>query len=165
MTGRLRWGAILLGFCVTAIGILVVAPLLTRLGLQVSAGPVDMLTMLSILVGGFVAGRLARRTEGMHGAVVAVLYIFGIWLTKQVLDEVHVANALGLKALGSVDSWSNFGKDFFYFVAGALGGLWATPLNAREQERDNALLRSATTRRSPAAPVSDVIARDDAPAG
>lgn len=165
MIGRLRWIAVLAGFCVTVVGIVIVSPLLTRIGLQVDAGPVDMLTMVSILIGGFVAARLARRTEGMHGAAVAVCYIFFIWLGKQVLDEIHIANADGLKALGKLDSWSNFGKDFFYFTAGALGGLWATPFNERERTRESALLRSSATRRARPKSVADGIANDDAPAG
>lgn len=151
---RIRWNAVLAGFFVTAVGTLIVAPLLDRAGLQVDAGPVDMLTMIALLLGGFVAGRMGRRFEGIQGATVAVLYIFAIWLTKQVLDEIHIANASGLKALGKLDSWSNFGKDFFYFVAGVLGGLWATPFNERERARETALLRSGVpSRRAPERPV------------
>ncbi len=156
--------AVLIGFCVAAIGTLVLTPLLERVGVQVDAGPVDMLTMMSLLCGGFVAGRLGRRFEGIQGATVAILYIFGIWLSKQVLDEIHVANAVGLAALGKLDSWSNFSKDFFYFIAGALGGLWATPFNERERARETIALRSHMTRRHrPEASASGVIATDDAP--
>jgi hypothetical protein len=139
---RVQWNAVLAGFCVTALGTLVATPLLEHIGWQVTAGPVDMLTMIFLLLGGFVAGRMGRRFEGIQGAVVAVLYIFAIWLTKQVLNEIHVANASGLNALGKVDTWSNFGKDFFYFIAGVLGGLWATPFNERERARETALLRT-----------------------
>ncbi|MHB8647041.1 MAG: TIGR04086 family membrane protein [Thermomicrobiales bacterium] len=161
MPVRVRWMAVLVGFLVAAVGTLVVTPLLERIGLQVNAGPVDMLTMLSLLCGGFVAGRLGRRFEGIQGATVAILYIFFIWLGKQGLNEIHVANASGLGALGKLDSWSNFGKDFFYFVAGALGGLWATPFNDHERARDTALLRSHMTRRRP--PPEDALpAPDDA---
>ena len=160
---RVRWMAVLIGFCVAAIGTLVLTPLLERVGLQVNAGPVDMLTMVSLLCGGFVAGRLGRRFEGIQGATVAILYIFVIWLSKQVLDEIHVANAAGLAALGKLDSWSIFGKDFFYFIAGALGGLWATPFNERERARDTVALHSHTTRRSrPEPSTGGVIATDDA---
>lgn len=163
---RVRWTAVLVGFLVAAVGTLVLTPLLTRVGLQVSAGPVDMLTMVSLLCGGFVAGRLGRRFEGIQGATVAILYIFVIWLGKQGLDEIHIANAAGLGALGKLDSWSNFGKDVFYCVAGALGGLWATPFNERERARDTALLRSHTTgRHRPNAPTGAAIATDDAVAG
>jgi hypothetical protein len=139
---RVRWNAVLAGFFVTAVGTLIAAPLLERAGLDVTAGPVDMWTMIFLLLGGFVAGRMGRRFEGIQGAIVAVLYIFAIWLTKQVLDEIHIANASGLKALGKLDSWGNFGKDFFYFIAGVLGGLWATPFNERERARETALLRT-----------------------
>lgn len=165
MIPRVRWNAVLVGFLVTALGTLVISPLLERVGAQLSAGPVDMLTMVSLLAGGFIAGRLGRRFEGIQGAAVAVLYIFAIWLTKQVLDEIHVANALGLTALGKVDSWSNFGKDFFYFIAGVLGGLWATPFNERERERESALLRSRipTRRRPPSARPIDPATPDDVP--
>lgn len=163
MPVRVRWMAVLIGFCVAAIGTLVVTPLLERAGIQVNAGPVDMLTMVSLLCGGFVAGRLGRRFEGIQGATVAVLYIFVIWLSKQVLDEIHIANAVGLAALGKFDSWSNFGKDFFYFIAGALGGLWATPFNERERARDTEALRSHATRRSrPKPSTGGIIATDDA---
>lgn len=158
MKVRIRWRAVFAGFLVTALCALVVSPVLERIGLQLKAGPVDMLSMLSILVGGFVAGRLAGRFEGMHGAIVAVLFIFFIRLSKQVIDEIQVANALGLKALGKVDSWGNFGQDFFHFIAGALGGLWATPFNERDRHQVNSLLRSsATVRRRPiaAATVAD----------
>lgn len=159
---RVRWMAVLVGFLVAAIGTLVMTPLLERVGIQVSAGPVDMLTMVSLLCGGFVAGRLGRRFEGIQGATVAILYIFLIWLGKQGLDEIHVANAAGLGALGKLDSWSNFGKDFFYCVAGALGGLWATPFNERERARDTEMLRSHMTRRHrPHSLSGDAIATDD----
>ncbi len=145
LPARIHWNAVLVGFFVTAVGSLVVAPLLAQIGLQVNAGPVDMLTMLSLLLGGFVAGRLGRDVEGMQGAVVAILYITFIWLGKQAIDEIHIANISGLKALGKLDSWSNFGKDFFFFIAGALGGLWATPFNERERSRDTVRLRTLTT--------------------
>ena len=144
---RVRWTAVLVGFLVAAVGTLVLTPFLSRIGLQVQSGPVDMLTMLSLLCGGFVAGRLGRRFEGIQGVTVAILYIFLIWLGKQGLDEIHIANAAGLAALGKLDSWSNFGKDVLYCVAGALGGLWATPFNERERVRDTAILRSHMTRR------------------
>lgn len=161
---RIRWMAVLVGFCVAAIGTLVLTPLLERIGIQVNAGPVDMLTMVSLLCGGFVAGRLGRQFEGIQGATVAVLYIFFIWLGRQVLDEIHVANTVGLAALGKLDSWSNFGKDFFYFIAGALGGLWATPFNERERARDTVAFRSHMTRRPrPEPSASGAIATDDAP--
>ncbi|MGI8687426.1 MAG: TIGR04086 family membrane protein [Thermomicrobiales bacterium] len=149
MPVRVRWTAVLVGFLVAAVGTLVITPLLERVGLQVNAGPVDMLTMVSLLCGGFVAGRLGRQFEGIQGATVAILYIFLIWLGKQGLDEIHVANAAGLGALGKLDSWSNFGKDVFYCVAGALGGLWATPFNERERSRDTAMLRTHMTRHRP----------------
>jgi hypothetical protein len=144
---RVRWTAVLVGFLVAAVGTLVLTPVLSRIGLQVQSGPVDMLTMLSLLCGGFVAGRLGRRFEGIQGVTVAILYIFLIWLGKQALDEIHIANAAGLAALGKLDSWGNFGKDVLYCVAGALGGLWATPFNERERVRDTAMLRSHMTRR------------------
>lgn len=125
-----------------------------------------MLTMVSLLCGGFVAGRLGRRFEGIQGATVAILYIFLIWLGKQALDEIHVANAAGLGALGKLDSWINFGKDFFYCVAGALGGLWATPFNQRERTRDTDILRSQMTKRHrPHSPSGEVIATDNADVG
>ena len=153
----------MVGFLVAAVGTLVLTPLLTRVGIQVNAGPVDMLTMVSLLCGGFVAGRLGRRFEGIQGATVAILYIFLIWLGKQGLDEIHVANAAGLAALGKLDSWSNFGKDFFYCVAGALGGLWATPFNERERARDTVMLRShMTRRRRPQSSDGDGTGTDDA---
>lgn len=147
MPVRVRWTAVLVGFLVAVVGTLIITPLLERVGLQVNTGPVDMLTMVSLLCGGFVAGRLGRQFEGIQGATVAILYIFLIWLGKQGLDEIHVANAAGLGALGKLDSWSNFGKDVFYCVAGALGGLWATPFNERERTRDTAMLRTHMTRR------------------
>ncbi len=162
MPVRVRWTAVLVGFLVAAVGTLVITPLLDRVGLQVNAGPVDMLTMVSLLCGGFVAGRLGRQFEGIQGATVAILYIFFIWLGKQGLDEIHVANAAGLGALGKLDSWSNFGKDVFYCVAGALGGLWATPFNERERTRDTEMLRSHLTRRHRPHPSSgETIATDD----
>lgn len=166
MLNRIKWNAVLLGFCVTTVCAIALSPLLDHFGLNINAGPVDMLTMVSLLVGGFVAGRVGRNFEGIQGAVVAVLYILVIWLGKQVLDEIHIANLAGLGALGKVDSWSNFGKDFFYFVAGTLGGLWATPFNAREHQHANDLLRSvATTRKKPRVETGDAIATDDAPHG
>jgi hypothetical protein len=159
---RVRWTAVLVGFLVAAVGTLVLTPLLSRLGLQVQSGPVDMLTMVSLLCGGFVAGRLGRRFEGIQGATVAILYIFLIWLGKQGLDEIHVANTVGLSALGKLDSWSNFGKDVFYCVAGALGGLWATPFNERERARDTEMLRSHMTKRHrPHPPGGEAIATDN----
>jgi len=144
---QVRWRAVGAGFVVTAVCALVLTPLLERAGLNLNAGPVDALSMLSILAGGFVAGRLAGRFEGMHGAIVAVLYIAVIALGGTALAEIPVAQQHGLGALGKVDSWGNFGRDFFHFVAGALGGLWATPLNERDRQRDSALLRSAATAR------------------
>lgn len=150
MMPRISWNAVLAGFFVTALGTLVVAPLADRAGLRLNAGPVDMITMVSLLLGGFVAGRMGRGFEGFQGGIVAVLYIFAIWLTKQVVDEIHIANAAGLNALGKLDSWSNFGKDFFYFIGGVLGGLWATPFNERERARETAMLRTRIpTRRRP----------------
>ena len=164
MVPRVRWNAVLAGFFVTAVGTLIATPLLEHVGLQLNAGPVDMLTMIFLLLGGFVAGRMGRRFEGIQGAVVAVLYIFAIWLAKQVLSEIHVANASGLKALGSVDSWSNFGKDFFYFIAGVLGGLWATPFNARETARETASLRTRVpSRRRPTPRPIEAVPPDDLP--
>jgi len=159
---RVRWTAVLVGFLVAAVGTLIISPLLERVGLQVNAGPVDMLTMVSLLCGGFVAGRLGRQFEGIQGATVAILYIFFIWLGQQGLKEIHVANASGLGALGKLDSWSNFGKDFFYFLAGALGGLWATPFNDQERARDTVMLRSHMTRRRPQPPEDALAAPDDA---
>lgn len=144
---QVRWRAVIAGFAVTAVCALVITPLLERAGLNLNAGPVDALSMLSILAGGFVAGRLAGRFEGMHGAIVAVFYIAVIALGGTALAEIPIARQYGLGALGKVDSWSNFGRDFFHFVAGALGGLWATPLNERDRQRDSALLRSAATAR------------------
>jgi len=113
---RIRWSAVFFGFLATCLCTFLAVPLFEHIGWQVNAGPVDMLTMLSILIGGFVAGKAARRDEGIQGGLVAVCYILVIWLGKQVLDEIHIANLSGLSALGKVDSWSNFGKDFFYFV-------------------------------------------------
>ena len=164
MVPRVRWNAVLAGFFVTAVGTLIATPLLERVGWQLNAGPVDMLTMIFLLLGGFVAGRMGRRFEGIQGAVVAVLYIFAIWLTKQVLSEIHIANASGLGALGKLDSWSNFGKDFFYFIAGVLGGLWATPFNERERARETALLRTRVpSRRRPTPRPIEVAPPDDMP--
>lgn len=160
---RVRWMAVLVGFLVAAVGTLVLTPFLARIGLQVQSGPVDMLTMVSLLCGGFVAGRLGRRFEGIQGVTVAILYIFLIWLGKQALDEIHIANAAGLGALGKLDSWGNFGKDVLYCVAGALGGLWATPFNERERARDTAVLRSHMTRRHrPRPSVTETTDLDDA---
>ena len=160
---RVRWTAVLVGFLVAAVGTLVLTPFLSRIGLQVQSGPVDMLTMLSLLCGGFVAGRLGRRFEGIQGVTVAILYIFLIWLGKQGLDEIHIANAAGLAALGKLDSWGNFGKDVLYCVAGALGGLWATPFNERERVRDTAMLRSHMTRRHRPHPLpAEITDTDDA---
>ncbi|MGI8857380.1 MAG: TIGR04086 family membrane protein [Thermomicrobiales bacterium] len=164
MVPRIRWNAVLAGFFVTAVGTLIATPLLERVGWQVTAGPVDMLTMVFLLLGGFVAGRMGRRFEGIQGAVVAVLYIFAIWLTKQVLDEIHIANVSGLKSLGKLDSWGNFGKDFFYFVAGVLGGLWATPFNERERARETALLHTRVpSRRRPTPRPVEATPTDDLP--
>lgn len=158
----LRWGAIFAGFAVTAGLALLVVPLLERAGLNLSAGPVDAGRMVAILAGGLVAGRLAGRLEGMHGAIVAVLYIAIIVLGGTTLAEIGVARQFGLGALGKVDSWDNYGRDFFHFVAGSLGGLLATPLNDRDRARENALLRSdATTRRRPAGAASGAIASSD----
>jgi hypothetical protein len=145
MLERLRWSAVLAGFLVTAVCALGVRPLLAHLGLQLHAGPVDMLTMLSILLGAFAAGRLAGNIEGIHGATVAVLYILVIYVGGEVLGEIHLAQVVGLQGLGKLEQWSNLGRDFFYFIAGALGGLWATPFNAREHRRTNDLLRTAPT--------------------
>ncbi len=146
----LQWGAIFAGFFVTATLALVVVPFLTRAGFNVNAGPVDALSMFAILAGGFVAGRIAGRLEGMHGAIVAVLYIALIVLGGTAIAEIGIARQYGLGALGKVDSWDNFGRDFFHFVAGSLGGLLATPFNERDRGRENALLRSdATVRRRP----------------
>jgi hypothetical protein len=142
---RLRWSAVLAGFFVTAVCALGVRPLLMHLGLQLKAGPVDMLTMLSILAGAFAAGRLAGNIEGIHGATVAVLYILVIYVGGEVLGEIHLARIVGVQGLGKLETWSNLGRDFFYFIAGALGGLWATPFNAREHRRTNDLLRTAAT--------------------
>jgi hypothetical protein len=142
---RLRWSAIGGGFLLTAVCALGVRPLLAHFGLQLQAGPVDMLTMLSILAGAFVAGRLAGNIEGIHGATIAVLYILVIYVGGEVLSEIHLARIVGLQGLGKLEQWSNLGRDFFYFIAGALGGLWATPFNAREHKRNNDLLRSAAT--------------------
>jgi len=154
---RIRWSAVFFGFLTTCLCSFLAVPLFEHIGWQVNAGPVDMLTMLSILTGGFVAGKTAKRDEGIQGGLVAVCYILVIWLGKQVLDEIHIANLSGLSALGKVDSWSNFGKDFFYFVAGALGAMWATPFNERERQRQNVVLRStATTRRRPQVKMRDV---------
>lgn len=163
---RVRWTAVLVGFLVAVVGILVIAPLLQRVGVQVAAGPVDMLTMVSLLCGGFIAGRLGRHFEGIQGTTVAVLYIFSFWLGRQALHEIHVANAAGLVALGKLDSWSNFGRDVFYCIAGALGGLWATPFNERERSRDTALLRTLVrTRHRPAPRLTDGSGDDDTPTG
>lgn len=161
----LHWGAILAGFVVTAVCALLVAPLLERAGVNLHAGPVDALTMLSILVGGFVAGRLAGRVEGMHGAIVAVLYIACIVLGGTAIAEIGIARQFGLGALGKVDSWDNFGRDFFHFVAGSLGGLLATPFNERDRQRETTLLRStATVRRRPVGtvPAPDASSQGDA---
>lgn len=144
---NIRWRAVFAGFLATAICALVITPLLEHVGLNLKAGPVDALSMLSILTGGFVAGRFAGRFEGMHGAIVAVLYIAVIALGGTAIMEIGIANRYGLGALGKVDSWSNFGRDFFYFVAGALGGMWATPFNERDRQKESALLRSAVTTR------------------
>jgi hypothetical protein len=155
---RLRWSAVLAGFLVTAVGVLGIRPLLVHLGLQLKAGPVDMLTMVSILVGGFAAGRLAGNIEGIHGATVAVLYILIIYVGSLTLGEIRLARIVGVQGLGKLELWSNLGRDFFYFIAGALGGLWATPFNAREHKRTNDLLRTAPTlsrpkpKREPAPP-------------
>jgi hypothetical protein len=145
MLERMRWSAVLAGFLVTAVCALGIRPLLIHFGLQLRAGPVDMLTMLSILVGGFAAGRLAGNIEGIHGATVAVLYILVIYVGGEVLGEIRLAQIVGLQGLGKLEQWSNLGRDFFYFIAGALGGLWATPFNAREYRRNNDLLRTAVT--------------------
>ena len=151
----LQWGAILAGFLITAVLALLAVPLLARAGVNLSAGPVDALSMFTILIGGFVAGRIAGRLEGMHGAIVAVLYIALIVLGGTAIAEIGVARQYGLGALGKVDSWDNFGRDFFHFVAGSLGGLLATPFNERDRTRENALLRSdATTRRRPAGTIA-----------
>jgi len=145
---KIRWRAVFAGFLATAICALAITPLLEHIGFNLKAGPVDALSMLSILIGGFVAGRVAGRFEGMHGAIVAVLYIAVIALGGTAIAEIGIATQYGLGALGKVDSWSNFGRDFFYFVAGALGGLWATPFNERDRQQGSALLRSAVTIRT-----------------
>ncbi len=159
MLARIRWRAVFAGFAVTTLCALGLSPLLARFGLQVQAGPVDMLSMLSILAGGFVAGRVAGRFEGLNGGLVAVLYIFLIRLGGDVMREIGIARISGLAALGKVDSWGNFGQDFFHFVAGALGGLWATPFNERDRARESALLRSTATKR---ARTTSVITASDA---
>lgn len=149
MLERLRWNAILSGFLVTAVCALGATPLLARVGLQLRAGPVDMLTMLSIFAGGFVAARIAGNIEGIHGAVVAVLYILVIYVGGLVLREINLARVVGLQGLGALESWSNLGRDFFFFLAGALGGMWATPFNVRAHVPNNDLLRRATTTSRP----------------
>lgn len=164
MLERLRWNAILAGFAVTAICALGVTPLVARLGLQLRAGPVDMLTMLSILAGGFVAARIAGNIEGIHGAVVAMLYILVIYVGGLTLREVNLARAVGLQGLGALESWSNLGRDFFFFLAGALGGLWATPFNARAHVRNNDLLRRATTTTRPKPHRAPPATADESPA-
>lgn len=162
MQFRIRWNAVGIGFLVTAVGILVASPLLERIGLQVSAGPVDMLTMVSILIGGFVAGRLASEREPMQGAMVAVLYVFVILLSRQTFADIRAAKVAGAGLSGQSDSWGYYGKTAFYLIAGTLGGVCATALRARERRRTVALLRmTGTTRRKPQGAAPQTPAHDD----
>src|SRR5215472_17305422 len=100
MLERMRWSAVIAGFLVTAVCALGIHPLLIHFGLQLRAGPVDMLTMLSILAGGFAAGRLAGNIEGIHGATVAVLYILVIYVGSLTLGEIRLARIVGMQGLG-----------------------------------------------------------------
>lgn len=162
---RIRWSAVGIGFFVTAAGILIASPFLARIGLQVSAGPVDMLTMVSILIGGFVAGRLAGEGEITQGAMVAVLYVFVILLSRQTFADIRAAKMAGAGLSGQLDSWGYYGKTVFYLIAGTLGGVCASALRARKRASALALLRTTgTVRRKSQAAATQPPVHDNEPA-
>jgi putative membrane protein (TIGR04086 family) len=159
---RIRWNAVGIGFLATAVGILVASPLLARIGLQVSAGPVDMLTMVSILIGGCVAGRLSDEKELIQGAMVGVLYVFVILLSRQTFADIRAAKVAGAGLSGQLDSWGYYGKTVFYLIAGTLGGVCASALRARKRASARALLRTTgTVRRKSQAAATQPPVHDD----
>lgn len=96
----------------------------------VDGGIVGVSTLLAVIAGGYIAGRLAHRFELYQGVVVAIGFI-AIGALFQFLQEaqiVHSALASGghyLVDLGPMSMGNLISGDFLALFGGSVGGLFA----------------------------------------
>ena len=149
-TAATSWGSVLGGWVATIGASVLIAPLVA--GLMAAAGggqddlaaavPVVVGLLLSYLVGGYVAGRMAGYRTSWHGMMTAFFSLFIVLLVLLVgaLADRGVFAASGIRSLGdvvpgmrdlNVDSFGNalsFGAILGFLAAifgGWLGGLLA----------------------------------------
>lgn len=121
-----RWVAVGLG-CVTALGMQSLFDMLSN-GLQL-AGPLlpYAALVLALLLGGYVAGHLARRLPVLYAALVAVFYIL-LTAGLQTMREAAVARQFGLAALAPIDFVQLTLTDVLAMSGATLGGWLAARL-------------------------------------
>ena len=114
-----RWVAVGLG-CVTALGMQALFELLFG---QSGLAVVHYLAIFgSLVIGGYVAGHLARKQYAFNGALASVLYIF-VTVTFGAVREVALAREFGLNVLPPIDLLQLTITDVLA-MAGASWGGW-----------------------------------------
>lgn len=97
---------------------------------KLDGGIVGMATFMAVLVGAYLAARLARRTELYQGTVVAIGFIIigAMFQFGQEASAVHTSVTSGnhtLIDLGPMNLGNVFSGDLLALVSGSIGGLLA----------------------------------------
>lgn len=132
MTRSIRWRSVLLGFAVAALLAIGLGLLGGWTGAALNPGFGPAMQFVSMLVGGFVAGRSAGRLGLMQGLAVAVIFIL-VGVSYTAWFEIDLVGRYGPQVLRPMDSTSMILTDLVHLIGGTMGG-WLAETTTRSNE-------------------------------
>ena len=121
MTSIIDWRAVGAGFLAAAGLALILGMIGSRLGIEGHVGTMASLELLALMVGGYVAGRLAGRFGVMQGVAVAIIFIV-ISASIKAWVEIDLASRFGMGVLGPMDMGGLVLGDLVHLIGACAGG-------------------------------------------
>ena len=125
----IRWRAVLVGFVVAASLAFSLGALANAAGIE-NPGSLASLEFAALLLGGFVAGRMAGQFGMIQGVAVASIFILGSAAIKAWI-EIDLATTYGPQVLGPMDMGGLALGDLIHLVGATVGGRFADLANVR----------------------------------
>jgi hypothetical protein len=122
----IRWPAVFAGFVVAAVLGVLFGTSARQLADIDNPGTLASLEFLALMVGGYVAGRLAGRVGVMQGVAVAVLFIV-VAASVKAWWEIDLASRFGPQVLGPMDMGGLILGDLVHLTGACVGG-WLADL-------------------------------------
>ncbi|MCC6173697.1 MAG: hypothetical protein IT305_00200 [Chloroflexi bacterium] len=136
LTSVISWKGVALGFAVALVlGLGLGAA--TASELELNLGARASLTFISMVAGGFVAGRVAGHMGVIQGVAVAVIFIL-IGASLKAYAEIDLATRFGPQVLGPMDMGGLILGDLVHLIGACTGGWIADTVNFRRQARMSA---------------------------